>query len=190
MNGLYVLKPWYAGRLAGIRDRLAARAVPPHAVTVAGVVAGAAAGLALAVLPAGVAALAVVPLLAARLGAANLDGGLARQTGRCTPWGAVVNELGDRLADVAMLAGFLALAPAGWVCAALFAATLPSWVALAGAAAGAARVSGGPVGKTERCLLVAVAAVAGHPVPVLAVLAAGSVLTAGVRLAAVYRGLR
>jgi CDP-diacylglycerol--glycerol-3-phosphate 3-phosphatidyltransferase len=190
MNGLYVLKPWYAGRLAGIRDRLAGRAVSPHAVTVTGVAAGAAAGVALAVLPAGVAALAVAPLLATRLAAANVDGGLARQAGRCTPWGAVVNEVGDRLADLAMLAGFAALAPAGWVCAALFTATLPSWVALAGAAAGAARVNGGPVGKTERCLLVAIAAAVGHPVPVLGALVAGSVLTAGLRLAGLYRGLR
>ncbi len=79
--------------------------------------------------------------------------------------------------------------PGGWVAVAALGATLPSWVALAGAAAGAPRANGGPVGKTERCaLLVGVAA--GVPaVPVLAVVAAGGVVTAGVRLAGLRRGL-
>ncbi|MEV0917751.1 hypothetical protein AB0I93_26275 [Streptomyces sp. NPDC049967] len=45
----------------------------------------------------------------------------------------------------------------------------------------------GPVGKTERCLLVVVAAASGWAVPVLTVIAAGSLLTAGLRLAGLWR---
>ena len=52
-----------------------------------------------------VAAAAVGVLLAARLACANLDGGVARDSGRSTRFGAVVNELGDRLAEFAALAG-------------------------------------------------------------------------------------
>ena len=84
----------------------------------------------------------------------------------------MLNELGDRAADLLVLAGFLTLAPLWLVAAAGLAATLPSWVSLAGAAAGAPRRNGGPVGKTERCLLVVVAAASGWAVPVLAVIAA------------------
>ncbi|MEU2838772.1 CDP-alcohol phosphatidyltransferase family protein [Streptomyces sp. NPDC007076] len=190
MNGLYALKPWYADRLSGVRASLVRHEVSPDTLTAAGVVAAAGAAAALAWLPAGpTAALPVALLLAARLAFANLDGALARDTGRTTRRGAVLNELGDRVADLVVLAGFLALAPLWLVAVAGLAATLPSWVSLAGAAAGAARRNGGPVGKTERCLLVVVAAASGWAVPVLTVIAAGSLLTAALRLAGLWREL-
>ncbi|MCA6096075.1 phosphatidate cytidylyltransferase [Streptomyces sp. SCA3-4] len=182
MNGLYALKPWYAARLGGLRTALARRGVSPDSLTAAGVLCAAGAGAALALLPAPLAAAPVVPLLAARLAFANLDGALARDTGRTTRRGVVLNELGDRAADLLVLAGFLPHAPLWLVAVAALAATLPSWVSLAGTAAGAPRRNGGPVGKTERCLLTAVVAATGWAVPVLAVVAVGSVLTAGLRL--------
>ncbi|MFI1828013.1 CDP-alcohol phosphatidyltransferase family protein [Streptomyces sp. NPDC020412] len=189
MNGLYALKPWYAARLAGVHGALARRGVSPDALTVAGVASAAGAAAALAWLPAPLAALPVAALLAARLAFANLDGALARSTGRTTRRGALLNELGDRAADLVVLAGFLAIAPLWLVGVAALAATLPSWVSLAGAAAGAPRLNGGPVGKTERCLLAVVAAATGWAVPVLVVLAVGSALTALVRLGGLWREL-
>jgi CDP-diacylglycerol--glycerol-3-phosphate 3-phosphatidyltransferase len=192
MDGLYALKPWYATRLRSVRSLLVARSVTPFALTVAGVGCGALGGAALAASAAAPGAgLLVPPLALARLAFANLDGGVARETAACTRIGSVYNEVGDRLADLALLAGGFALAPAWLVLAAMLAATLPSWVALAGAAAGARRGNGGPFGKTERCLLFAVAAVlpAVSSVPArvaagvgLAVVAAGSAVTAASRL--------
>ncbi|MFD7340104.1 CDP-alcohol phosphatidyltransferase family protein [Streptomyces violascens] len=189
MNGLYALKPWYAERLSGIRGALARRGVSPDTLTAAGVVSAAGAAAALALLPAPLAALPVAVLLAARLAFANLDGALARDTGRTTRRGALLNELGDRAADLIVLAGFLPLAPLWLVATAALAATLPSWISLAGAAAGAPRRNGGPVGKTERCLLVAVAAASGWVSPVLTLIAIGSVLTAAVRCGWLWREL-
>ncbi|MFF2164682.1 CDP-alcohol phosphatidyltransferase family protein [Streptomyces sp. NPDC058175] len=189
MNGLYALKPWYADRLSGLRRALAARQVSPDTLTAAGVVCAAGAAAALAWLPTPPAALLVAVLLAGRLAFANLDGALARDTGRTTRRGALLNELGDRAADLLVIAGFLPLAPLWLVAAAAFATTLPSWVSLAGAAAGAPRRNGGPVGKTERCLLAVVAAASGWAVPVLAVVAAGSAVTAVVRALWVWRAL-
>jgi CDP-diacylglycerol--glycerol-3-phosphate 3-phosphatidyltransferase len=190
-RGLYALKPWYADRLAGTRRWLAAHDVAPDALTAAGVGFGALAGVALATvhhpLPA---AVLVAALLALRLAAANLDGALARDTGRGTRFGAVVNELGDRGADLAALAGCFALAPPSLVLLAMLAATAPSWVALAGAAAGATRINGGPVGKTERCLLlVLIAAAPAYAVPLLTALTAGSLLTSALRLRTVRKAL-
>jgi len=101
----------------------------------------------------------------------------------------VLNEVGDRAAELAALAGCLALAPVGLVAGAALAATLPSWVSLAGAAAGGPRPQGWPVGKTERCLLLVLIAFAGFAVPLLVVLAAGSLLTAIVRLERTRRSL-
>ncbi|MFI6083493.1 CDP-alcohol phosphatidyltransferase family protein [Streptomyces sp. NPDC051217] len=190
MNGLYALKPWYASRLSGVRAALVRREVSPDTLTAAGVVSAAGAGAAVALLPAGpLAALPVAVLLAARLAFANLDGALARDTGRTTRRGAVLNELGDRAADLVVLAGFITLAPLWLVAVAGLAATLPSWVSLAGTAAGAPRRNGGPVGKTERCLLVVIATATGWAVPVLLVIAAGSALTAVVRFGWVWRKL-
>lgn len=183
-NGLYALKPWYAGVLGGVRGVLLRHGVSPDAVTAAGVGFGALAGVVLAfVAPPWLAAPLVVLLLAARLAAANLDGTLAREQGRTSRWGAIVNELGDRAAELAVLAGCFALAPAWVVLVAMLGASAPSWVALAGASSGAPRINGGPVGKTERCVLLAVlAAVPWHATPILLVIAAGSVVTAGIRL--------
>ena len=183
MAGLYGLKPWYAARLRPVRQALVAWHVPPGALTGSGVLFAAGAGAAIAGLPPGLlCGAAVTALLAARLGCANLDGGVAREGGRTTRFGAVTNELGDRAADLAALAGCIALAPSALVAAAGLAATLPSWISLAGTAAGAPRVQGGPVGKTERCLLLVLAAFTGAAVAVLAVIAVGSVLTAAFRL--------
>jgi CDP-diacylglycerol--glycerol-3-phosphate 3-phosphatidyltransferase len=190
-KGLYGLKPWYAGRLSLIRRRLVAAGVSPHMVTLAGVVFGGGAGAALALLPPGLLAGTVVAvLLAGRLACANLDGGVARDSGRATRFGSVLNELGDRLAELAALAGCLAIAPAWLACATGLAATLPSWVALAGASAGLARIQGGPVGKTERCLLLVLLACTGLVTVFLAIIAVGSAVTAGVRLARIARAAR
>ena len=190
-GGLYSFKSWYADLLAPVRRILVAANVPPAAVTMAGIAFGGGAGAALASLRPGLVAGAVVAaLLAARLGCANLDGGVARDGDRATPFGSVLNEAGDRAAELLALAGCLAFAPAALVLAAALAATLPSWVALAGAAAGLPRIQGGPVGKTERCLLLALMALLGFPVVFLTVLAAGSALTAAVRLARLRAGTR
>ena len=187
-GGLYSFKSWYADRLAPVRRRLVAAQVPPAAITVTGIAFGGGAGAALALLrPGPAAAVAVTALLAARLACANLDGAVAREGGRTTAFGSVLNEVGDRAAELAALAGCLAFAPAALVLAAALAATLPSWVALAGAAAGLGRIQGGPVGKTERCLLLALLAAVGFPVVLLAALAAGSAVTALVRLVRLAR---
>lgn len=185
MNGLYALKPWYAARLGGVRALLLARDVRPATITVAGVGFGALAGAVLAwVAPGPLAALAVALLLAARLACANLDGGVARESGRTTRFGAVVNELGDRAAELAAIAGCVVLAGPALTAAAALAATLPSWAALAGAAAGARRRQSGPAGKTERCVPLVLLALTGWSWW-LAVLAAGALITTVVRLAQV-----
>ena len=98
-GGLYSFKSWYADLLAPVRRILVAANVPPAAVTMAGIAFGGGAGAALASLRPGLVAGAVVAaLLAARLGCANLDGGVARDGDRATPFGSVLNEAGDRAA--------------------------------------------------------------------------------------------
>lgn len=192
MSSLYALKPWYTRRLSRFVDAAVRRDLSPDLFTGAGV-AGAvgAAGFVAAGwwLPA-------LAALAVRLGGANLDGAVARARGVSRPWGFVLNELGDRVSDVVVLAGLAVLAArtGGWdgvgvlaVLVAALAATLPTFASLAAAGAGAVRRNGGPVGKTERCALVVLAtAVPTWIVGVCAVVVVGSVVTAVVRLAAAH----
>ena len=183
VNGLYSWKPWYAARLTPIRQVLLRWRVSPDAVTAAGVGFGALAGVALGTVPPGpVAAVLVAGLLAARLACANLDGALARESGRSSRRGTLINDLGDRAAELAAFGGLLVLARPTVVAAAALAASAPSWVSLAGAAAGAPRRQDGPMGKTERCVMLVAIAATGWAEPLLLALVAGAVLTVLVRL--------
>ena len=181
MIGLYGLKPSYAKVLRPMVDALESRDISPDTVSAAGVLCAAAAGMVVAFAePGPAAALLVTALLAGRLGCANMDGTLARRRAP-RAFGGVVNEVGDRAADLALLAGLVT--HLGWVAAAvMLAAAMPSWASLAVASSGGPRSNSGPMGKTERCALLVVATATGWFVPIAAALLVGSVLTATVRL--------
>jgi CDP-diacylglycerol--glycerol-3-phosphate 3-phosphatidyltransferase len=168
--GVYAMKPAFQRSLGGVEDWLVARRVHPDVLTLGAL------GLALvggALLYAAAWApglLLAVPLVALGRTALNaLDGLVARRTGLARPWGEVLNELGDRLADVALLGG-LALAPTtdGRLgAAALVAVLLSSYLGVASKAAGGPRQYGGLMGKADRMLYLALAALlaglAGRP---------------------------
>jgi CDP-diacylglycerol--glycerol-3-phosphate 3-phosphatidyltransferase len=161
--GVYAMKPAFQRSLGGAEDWLVARRVHPDILT------GAALALAVlggALLWAGAQTpvlLLLVPLGALGRTALNaLDGLVARRTGQARPWGEVLNEAGDRLADVALLGG-LALAPTtdGRLgAAALVAVLLASYLGVVSKAAGGPRQYGGVMGKADRMLYLALAALA------------------------------
>src|SRR5262245_33331725 len=101
MLGLYALKPWFTKKLTPIVDAAVARQVSPDVFTAAGVAAGGAAGISVAF---GCWPLAAI-FIVLRLAGANLDGAVARARGVTRPWGFVVNEVGDRTADLLTFAG-------------------------------------------------------------------------------------
>jgi CDP-diacylglycerol--glycerol-3-phosphate 3-phosphatidyltransferase len=130
---------------------------------------------------------AVVALaLAVRLGGANLDGAVARARGVTRPWGFVLNELGDRASDLAVMLVLAHLAGGWWGLIGLAGSFLPTFASLALAGAGGPRLNGGPLGKTERCaLLVLVTLLAPWwtlYAPAAAVIGLGGLVTAAVRL--------
>jgi CDP-diacylglycerol--glycerol-3-phosphate 3-phosphatidyltransferase len=105
---------------------------------------------------------AVFIFLALRLACANLDGALARAKAllkgeQPSRLGFTKNEIGDRLADFATLSGLVFLvagSKALTVVLAVFVAAIPTVISLIGVTKGLARINGGPLGKTERALLV------------------------------------
>lgn len=198
-TGLYALKPWFTRRLTVIVNAAVARQVSPDVFTIAGVVAAGAAGAAVAF---GCWPLAAV-FMVLRLAGANLDGAVARARGVSRPWGFVVNEIGDRAADLLAFAGLAVWAaqqrgpglnwlswPVFQVVVAALAATLPTFASLAAAGAGATRRNGGPLGKTERCLFVVLATAFPVIMPfLLGQLVNGSLITTVLRLRAARREL-
>jgi CDP-diacylglycerol---glycerol-3-phosphate 3-phosphatidyltransferase len=200
MNGLYALKPWFTHRLTPILNAAVAHDVSPDVFTAAGVVAAGAAGVSIAF---GCWPLAVL-FLVLRLAGANLDGAVARARGVSRPWGFVLNEIGDRSSDLLTFAGLAVFAARhgdgpgmhwlSWhvlqVLLAALAATLPTFASLAAAAAGAQRRNGGPLGKTERCLFVALMTAFPILMPILLTqIVNGSLITTVLRLRAARREL-
>jgi len=155
-SGLYVAKAWYTARLSGIVTAAVGRQVSPDVFTWLGVIAGLAAAGVLALSaarPHPLWALAMTVALAARLAGANLDGAVARARGVSRPVGFVLNEVGDRTSDLAVMLVLAHLAGGWWGLIGLTGSTLPTFASLSVAGAGGPRINGGPVGKTERCAL-------------------------------------
>src|SRR4051794_1404096 len=106
MLGLYHIKPRFQQVLGGLADGLVARRVHPDRLTAAALGLSLLGGAALVGAPSPPALLLLTPPLALARTALNaLDGMVARRGGWARPWGEVLNESSDRLADVALFAG-------------------------------------------------------------------------------------
>lgn len=154
---LYAIKPKFQTVLRGLADRCIARGISADTLTAAGLAAAALAGglIATAGAPPQPWILLVPPLLFARIACNALDGMVARGGGTARPWGTVLNELGDRAADLLCFGGVIlsgALSP--FVALALLTLLLlVSYVGVVGQAAGGERSHAGPLGKADRMLL-------------------------------------
>jgi CDP-diacylglycerol--glycerol-3-phosphate 3-phosphatidyltransferase len=200
--GIYTIKPWFRGRLAGLTEALTRRGVSADQVTTAGVLAavlgGAAIGMGDRWHPLW---LAVPVLVLARIAANALDGLVAVASATARPAGELYNETADRIGDAAFL-GAVALVsgvPPALAIGALAAAELASFIGITARAAGGTRRYDGPMGKPDRMAVVAlaglVAAFLGRSSAglvwnvALVVIAAGAVITAVNRYRRAHREL-
>ena len=168
--GIYAIKPRFQRSLGGAEDWLVARRVHPDVLTVAALLLSLVGGGLLYAAAWAPGLLLLLPLVALGRTALNaLDGLVAKRTGLARPWGEVLNESCDRLADVALFGG-LALAPTAdgrLGAATLVAVLLGSYLGVLSKAAGAPRQYAGVMGKADRMLYLALAApvagLAGRP---------------------------
>lgn len=157
--GLYGIKPVFVARLRHLEDLAVRRGVSPDALTVAGVGLGVLTGVALAagaVVP--LLWLTVAPLVLARMACNAIDGSLARRTGTATRRGAVLNELGDRVADAATFLALAAVTGLALALAVVVVVLATSFVAVVGQALVGRRIAAGPMGKPDRVAVIACAA--------------------------------
>ena len=198
--GIYQVKPRFQRSLRGAEVFLVDHRVHPDYVTFAALGLSVCGGVALYTSRWALWLLLIIPLVAIGRTALNaLDGLVARGTGLARPWGEVLNELCDRLSDVALFVG-VALAPGSSLflgAAALVLMLLSSYVGITSQAAGGPRQYGGVMCKADRMILLSIAAVAAAFLPgvhvfsyFLAVLLGGLCLTLFMRLRTTYADLQ
>ncbi len=88
-----------------------------------------------------------------------LDGMVAKDTGLARPWGEVLNEFSDRLADLALFLGLAMskLCSGPLMISSLISVLLASYLGILSKAAGGRRQYGGIMGKADRMILLALA---------------------------------
>jgi CDP-diacylglycerol--glycerol-3-phosphate 3-phosphatidyltransferase len=160
-SGLYAVKPRFQQLLDGPANALVARGVHPDVLTFAGLGCAVVGGAAMVGGVEQPTFLLLAPAAAAaRLAFNALDGMVAVRGGTARPWGKVLNELCDRLADIAFLAPLFLIPNTNpfVTTAALLSVLLVSYLGVLGEAAGARREYGGILGKADRMLVLGAAA--------------------------------
>lgn len=155
MISLYALKPGFQNLLRPVARWLHGRGVSANQVTVAALVLAVAVAGVIALWPTPATLLLLPPVLFLRMALNALDGMLAREFQQPTSLGAVLNELGDVLADAALYLP-LVLIPgvsATLVVALVLLALLSEFCGVAAVQIGARRRYDGPMGKSDRALL-------------------------------------
>lgn len=153
MASVYNLKPAFQRLLHPLCSRLRAAGVTPNQITASTLAASLAMGLWLYGGRSGISPFLALPaFLLLRMAANALDGMMAREYGMASAAGAILNEVGDVLADAALYLPFAALpcVHAALPVAVVLGATASEAVALAALRRGGARRNDGPMGKSDR----------------------------------------
>ena len=159
MISVYKIKPQFQRMLSPVLEFLHARGVTANQITLA--------GCALSLLIAGgfwaaqysVLFFLVLPVgLFVRMALNALDGMMARRFNQCSPLGEVLNELGDVLSDAVIFLPLLLFFPqAMWAIVVFMLLSVVNEMAgLLGRALGGERRFEGPMGKSDRALLLGV----------------------------------
>ena len=166
---VYQLKPTFQKKLLPLVGVLAQRGVTANAVTTAAMVLAIATGLTITALPTCQGLYGLLSLvLVIRLALNAIDGLLAREWNQTSDLGALLNEVGDCVADVALYLPFACLSGITpmWVVLVVVLAVLSEFVGVLGQTLGRSRSYAGPMGKSDRALafgLVSVVLAMGMP---------------------------
>lgn len=157
MATLYDLKPRFQARLRPMTARLAQAGVTANQVTVAALLLSILGGVLVAEAPASPWPLLLYPpLLFLRMALNAIDGMLAREHGQASRLGRLLNELGDVVADAALLLPLVLVPgmPAALVVLLAFVAALVEFAGLLGPSVGGTRRYDGPFGKSDRAFFI------------------------------------
>lgn len=152
MASIYQLKPKFQALLRPIVRGLARAGVTANQVTIAALLLSCAAGALLLLRPERSVLLVLPIVLFVRMALNAIDGMLAREHAQASKLGAILNELGDVLADAAL---YLPLAlraefPPAPVVVLVVLAIIVEMTGVIGVQVGASRRYDGPFGKSDR----------------------------------------
>ncbi len=155
MATLYDIKPKFQGLLRPGAARLAAAGVTANQVTVAAMAGSLLLGVGVAVAGVGAAYLLLPLWLGVRMALNAVDGMLAREFGQRSRLGAYLNEIADVASDAALLLPFAVVAPFDPLAVGVVAvlAALTEHAGVMGLTVGASRRYDGPMGKSDRALV-------------------------------------
>jgi CDP-diacylglycerol--glycerol-3-phosphate 3-phosphatidyltransferase len=157
MSSVYDFKPRFQALLRPLSRELVRRKLRPNHVTFAALIGSIMVGVFIAAAGAMTITFLLLPVwLLVRMGLNALDGMMAREHALASRLGAVLNELGDIGADVALYLPLGWLAPgAMWAAVAFaFMASATETCGILAQALGSGRRYDGPMGKSDRALLV------------------------------------
>ncbi|WP_338416652.1 CDP-alcohol phosphatidyltransferase family protein [uncultured Sphaerotilus sp.] len=153
---VYDLKPQFQQALRPLLASLVRRGVTPNQITVLAMALSLAYGVALALHPANRWLWGLFPVvMLLRMALNAVDGMLATATGQKTALGALLNEMGDQLSDVALYLPFALVAQvrAPMLVIVVAAALLAEFAGVLAVLIGAARRFDGPMGKSDRAVV-------------------------------------
>jgi CDP-diacylglycerol--glycerol-3-phosphate 3-phosphatidyltransferase len=170
MISVYSVKPRLQAAIRPLVGALARAGVRPNAVTIAAGAGSIAVGAVVGCARGGASLLLLPAWLLARMILNAMDGMLAREHAMTSPLGAVLNEMGDAVSDLALYLPLAFVHPAAAVAIVAFSigAVLTEFSGLLGLAVRSARRYDGPMGKSDRALLVGLLALATFVAPGLA----------------------
>src|SRR5437879_8927422 len=155
MPSVYQLKPAFQGLLRPIVNWLGRIGVTANQVTIAAVLLSVSTGHVIALAHGGPSLLLLPVVLFVRMALNAMDGMLAREHNRKSALGAILNELGDVVADVGLYLP-LAVVPGfePWlVIGVVILSVLTEMTGVIGVQIGASRRYDGPLGKSDRAFL-------------------------------------
>jgi CDP-diacylglycerol--glycerol-3-phosphate 3-phosphatidyltransferase len=153
---LYQIKPQFQECLRPLVRRLADWGARANQVTVVAAAASLVVGAMVAALAQRPAVFLIMPAwLFVRMALNAIDGMLAREHGQQSTLGAYLNELGDLVSDLALIAPFVRISAFGGADVVVFAllAVLVECAGLIGPLARASRRYDGPLGKSDRAFI-------------------------------------
>lgn len=156
MASIYDFKARFQGLLRPLVRALAGAGATANQVTIAALLLSGATGAWLALAAGSRAALFAVPVvLFVRMALNAVDGMLAREHGQKSRLGAVLNELGDVVADAALYLPFACIVgvPAVWVVTVVVLAIISEMTGVVAIQIGASRRYDGPMGKSDRAFV-------------------------------------
>lgn len=156
MISVYKLKPKFQALLQPLLARLHKWGVSPNLLTLLGILLSVAMGI-YAFYGNRILALILLPLvLLVRMALNALDGMMARQFNMQSKLGAVLNEIGDIVSDIALYFPVYVLfkMDPNWIMLFLLLSALNEFAGLLGQAINGVRCYDGPMGKSDRALVV------------------------------------